>query len=596
MPSSSSDGAPWQRRFRRMLLFVGTATSFYLVSSYILDRLREARARAIKEKKEKDLLRNHFTSLQNTIHFTLYALLPTLQPQLSAAYPVEVISQAIQGKSTETSLSGSIAQTPESSMILQGAQQSPQNHTESTAQSITNGQSSPEQGVTHDGRIGESWASEFKQRENQLESDAGPDETQAGAPVDGSMLYHPSGDEASSTMSQSISLPPTDISSASASPPSDLSHSAMLHSSPPRPLIDIVSADISGKSKKELWKDLKLQTLTRSLTTAYLLPLLHLLTASQLATLARLRYMEDVKRQNRPEHEEEPKQIHSKETSGGWFSSLPIPSLGIRGFVQSKTPAIISNPRSYIPAPIEQWIPSIPFMSSSSPPESTAEAAARCTILESRQAAIEAQRMEDERIYLSYSWWILHEGWRHLARRVDSAVEDVFGGIALKKELTVGGWQQLIKELRARVETVTVDGAAALYSFTDNLLPPDPIRSTSSTEPCPLPSSTANLGQHLQYLLGQTKTHLSSPDANYLIHKGVTTMTAKLLQTLSEELYSGQGDDSGKRLVDCLPVINRWSKSVWEGLPDNGVEALLAVPEYEGFVALVFGDWAPTSQ
>ena len=47
--------ARWQRRFRRLLLFVGTATSFYLVSSYILDRLREARARAIKEKREKDL-------------------------------------------------------------------------------------------------------------------------------------------------------------------------------------------------------------------------------------------------------------------------------------------------------------------------------------------------------------------------------------------------------------------------------------------------------------------------------------------------------------------------------------------------------------
>lgn len=39
----------------------------------------------------------------STISFTLYALLPTLSPQLTAAYPVEATSQAIQGLSNPVS-------------------------------------------------------------------------------------------------------------------------------------------------------------------------------------------------------------------------------------------------------------------------------------------------------------------------------------------------------------------------------------------------------------------------------------------------------------------------------------------------------------
>lgn len=52
MPQTQS---PWQRRFRRLFFFVGTASTFYLLSSYFLDRLKENRLRAIKEKKHKDL-------------------------------------------------------------------------------------------------------------------------------------------------------------------------------------------------------------------------------------------------------------------------------------------------------------------------------------------------------------------------------------------------------------------------------------------------------------------------------------------------------------------------------------------------------------
>lgn len=34
---------------------------------------------------------------------------------------------------------------------------------------------------------------------------------------------------------------------------------------------------------------------------------------------------------------------------------------------------------------------------------------------------------EDERRYLTFSWWLLNEGWKGVAERVKSAVEEVVG-------------------------------------------------------------------------------------------------------------------------------------------------------------------------
>lgn len=50
------------------------------------------------------------------------------------------------------------------------------------------------------------------------------------------------------------------------------------------------------------------------------------------------------------------------------------------------------------------------------------------SIVEDVRAEIEAQRAEAERTFLTYSWWILHEGWKGVAGRVEEAVERIYGG------------------------------------------------------------------------------------------------------------------------------------------------------------------------
>lgn len=110
---------------------------------------------------------------------------------------------------------------------------------------------------------------------------------------------------------------------------------------------------------------------------------------------------------------------------------------------------------------------------------------------------------------------------------------------------------------------------------------------------CPLPLDPADEGAYLVALLSQTVEHVSSPDARLLIDHGVSAMLAGLAEQLRTDSF-GDGDDARKRrLADLLPELSRWGRGVWEGIPDGGVETLLALPEYEAFAALVFGDWAP---
>jgi len=46
----------------------------------------------------------------------------------------------------------------------------------------------------------------------------------------------------------------------------------------------------------------------------------------------------------------------------------------------------------------------------------------------------EEDKAEAERLYLTYSWWLLHEGWQEVADRVDAAVEQVFAKWVLNRK------------------------------------------------------------------------------------------------------------------------------------------------------------------
>ena len=64
---------------------------------------------------------------------------------------------------------------------------------------------------------------------------------------------------------------------------------------------------------------------------------------------------------------------------------------------------------------------------------------------------------EVNREYLTFSWWIMHRGWKDLLAKVEAAVREVFGPIKPSEEIGVERLSSLILDVRRRVEGYTSD-------------------------------------------------------------------------------------------------------------------------------------------
>jgi peroxin-3 len=62
---------------------------------------------------------------------------------------------------------------------------------------------------------------------------------------------------------------------------------------------------------------------------------------------------------------------------------------------------------------------------------------------------------ETNRRYLTFSWWLLHRGWKDLMEKVRAAVEEVFGNLNPREDITLNRLSELMLEVRKKVEGAT---------------------------------------------------------------------------------------------------------------------------------------------
>jgi peroxin-3 len=62
---------------------------------------------------------------------------------------------------------------------------------------------------------------------------------------------------------------------------------------------------------------------------------------------------------------------------------------------------------------------------------------------------------ETNRRYLTFSWWLLNRGWKDLMEKVRAAVEEVFGSLNPRDDITLARFSELILEVRKKVEGAT---------------------------------------------------------------------------------------------------------------------------------------------
>lgn len=62
---------------------------------------------------------------------------------------------------------------------------------------------------------------------------------------------------------------------------------------------------------------------------------------------------------------------------------------------------------------------------------------------------------ETNRKFLTFSWWLLHRGWKDIMEKVDAAVKEVFGPLNPREDISLERLSHLVVEVRKKIEGST---------------------------------------------------------------------------------------------------------------------------------------------
>lgn len=238
---------------------------------------------------------------------------------------------------------------------------------------------------------------------------------------------------------------------------------------------------------------------------------------------------------------------------------------------------------------------------------------------------------ENNRKYLTFSWWLLHKGWRDIMARVEAAVKEVFGPLNPREDISLERLSSLILDVRRKVEGATPE-ERRVREWLSLILPPRDqedavLRDSGMTTPPPLPQqpptlqdptsipspptsprSTSTISSPLRRLLDETSDLIESPmfthvltvilDSTFsqLADKKLRSEAYKLppltLEPLATERITEVIDDdpaaASVKLPIILAVMVREAHNIGRGVPNEYVQAMESVTELEGFAAVVY--------
>ncbi|MCJ1282975.1 peroxin [Xylographa opegraphella] len=250
---------------------------------------------------------------------------------------------------------------------------------------------------------------------------------------------------------------------------------------------------------------------------------------------------------------------------------------------------------------------------------------------------------ETNRKFLTFSWWLLHRGWRDIMVKVEATVKEVFGPLNPREDISLERLSSLIVEVRKKVEGTTEEErrtqkwlpyllppldqeAYVLHESgmsstppssspsSSDFPPPDPATSTASatvTSHGPAPPTTTATPQTsplLRRLLDETSDLIESPPATHILTLLLDTLfshlTDHVLRTqafkiplptpsspserITEILDISDAAASTAKLATILAVITRQAHAIGNGVPNEYVQAMEGVRQVEAFAAVVY--------
>ncbi|SGY69340.1 BQ5605_C004g03000 [Microbotryum silenes-dioicae] len=300
------------------------------------------------------------------------------------------------------------------------------------------------------------------------------------------------------------------------------------------------------RTRAELWNDIKLLSFTRTITSIYVLTLMTLQTHVQLSLLGRSAYVASV------------------------VSTLSAPST-----LDKAEDDIVVDFNT-------DWDLEMALYG------------------EKAQTSDQVGVSKDtERKYLTFSWWLLHKGWRLIGDRVQRAVNKVVGPMGLKSPIVYGELSTLLGQIQNQIET---DEDGTMFDFSAVLFPSSLEDEVKTLTAGGIPTISATINPELRRLLSETQDCLDSSDGQLVRQRLLDAMFTRLVLGLEAPFQSpvasmGQGsrfEDVTERstiLAKLLPVLAQHSHNVLSGMSNEYVEAMEDVRELREFSAIIYASF-----
>lgn len=244
---------------------------------------------------------------------------------------------------------------------------------------------------------------------------------------------------------------------------------------------------------------------------------------------------------------------------------------------------------------------------------------------------------ETNRTFLTFSWWLLHRGWRDIMAKVEAAVKDIFGPLSPRQDIQLDQLSTLILDVRYKVEGDTPEDRknqpwlryllpppdqediilreSAMTSSPSFCTPPNPTSSISVAYPPTAPSqpetsTAATSAPPLRRLLDETSDLIESPTFTQILTLLLDTAFSRLTDhNLRSEAFklppllpitshsenriteiTPENDPARAttKLATILAVLTRQAHAIGHGLPNEYAQAMEGVTEMEAFAALIF--------
>ncbi|KAG7890964.1 hypothetical protein KL936_002248 [Ogataea polymorpha] len=214
------------------------------------------------------------------------------------------------------------------------------------------------------------------------------------------------------------------------------------------------------------------------------------------------------------------------------------------------------------------------------------------------ELAMGSSRQEEnlaEQAFLSYSWWLLNKGWIDIKNQVESSVEDIFGDINPRQELSIEEFATLInktqqiidKQIYAEKESepLTAPGHSSSTVIT-SLLPPANmelflLQQTNDMEFLTNFNNNIQNSENVSKLLNELKGYLMNDQVSAIISLLVTVGISKVLDNIVVNLMNKQKNPDQEeqvpteipkvKLASLLASITKQSNQLTNNSLDNEV-------------------------